>query len=125
MADSYDDNQSNNPTQNRGPVDTIRDGRNKATIWEHEGKNGSYHTTSFAKTYEDKDGSLRDGQSFNTQDLLKVSELARSAYGRVRELEQERNQTRSHDQEQNRDDRRETFKAERSNGQQHDQNRNR
>ena len=66
-----------------GPVETLRDGFLKATIWSNEGENGTYFTIDFAKTYE-KDGELRDGRSFNGQDLLPMAELARQAYRRVR-----------------------------------------
>ena len=66
-----------------GPVDTLRDGFLKATIWSNEGENGSYFTIDFAKTYE-KDGELHDGRSFTSQDLLAVAELARRAYRQVR-----------------------------------------
>ncbi len=68
---------------NPGPVETLRDGFIKATIWSNEGEHGTYFTIDFAKTYE-KDGELHDGKSFNSQDLLPVAELARQAYRRVR-----------------------------------------
>ena len=72
-----------------GPVDTLRDGRNKATIWRNEGKDRDYFTTDFAQTYEDKDGSLKDKRSFGEKDLLSIAELARQAHNRVKELRRE------------------------------------
>lgn len=77
------------------PTDTLRDGNLKATIWENHGKNGSYYTTSFARTYEDKNGNLRDTNSFSGTDLLRIAELAREAYTRSNELRREHSQ--SHD----------------------------
>ena len=68
---------------NQGPVETLRDGFLKATIWSNEGEHGTYFTIDFAKTYE-KDGELHDGRSLNSQDLLPMAELARQAYRRVR-----------------------------------------
>ncbi|MEM8985430.1 MAG: hypothetical protein AAGC95_01795 [Pseudomonadota bacterium] len=76
-----------------GPADTLRDGALKATIWENHGENGSYFTTTLARTYEDKNGKLRDTHSFGGTDLLRVAELARSAYGRSNELRRELNQS--------------------------------
>ena len=64
------------------PTETIRDKELKASIWENEGRNGTYFTTTFAKTYETRDGKLKDTSVFNNSDLLRVSELARQAYGR-------------------------------------------
>lgn len=75
------------------PVETIRDRELKASIWENEGANGKYLTTTFAKTYEDKrSGQLRDTNVFNNSDLLRVSELARQAYTRTNELTREMRQ---------------------------------
>ncbi len=72
------------------PIETIRDDDLKASIWENEGKNGIYFTTTFAKTYQDKKTEkLRDTDAFNNSDLLKVSELARQAYSRTNELRKE------------------------------------
>lgn len=67
------------------PVEVLRDGFLKATIWQNEGEKGVYFTASLAKTYE-KDGSLHDSQSFSSTDLLPVAELARQAYKEIRRL---------------------------------------
>ncbi|MCB1682366.1 MAG: hypothetical protein KDI65_10595 [Alphaproteobacteria bacterium] len=74
-----------NPQPKTGPVDVIRDGALKATIWENEGENGVYFSTVLARTYEDTDGRLRDTHSFTGSDLLRVAELARRAYEHVSE----------------------------------------
>jgi len=39
------------------PLGVLRDGTLKATIWENEGENGTYFTTTFARTYQAGDGS--------------------------------------------------------------------
>ncbi|MBL4839071.1 MAG: hypothetical protein JKY34_16000 [Kordiimonadaceae bacterium] len=75
--------------KNNGPVDTLRDGALKATIWKREGEKRDYFTTSFAKTYQDKEGNLKDGHSFGSNDLLGVAELARLAHQRSMELKRE------------------------------------
>ncbi len=71
------------------PASVIRDGDLKASIWENEGRKGTYYTTTFAKTYRDANEQPRDTNVFNNSDLLRISELARQAYGRTNELRQE------------------------------------
>lgn len=74
----------------KSPVMVIRDGALKASIWENEGENGSYLTTTFARTYT-KDGKPQDSYSFGRNDLLAVSELARRAYGKIANVQHELN----------------------------------
>ena len=76
--------QSNDP-----PVAVIRDGMLKASIWENYGERGVYYATTFAKSYEDKNGDLKDGHSFTGADLLKLAELARQAYAQTNALRAE------------------------------------
>lgn len=73
----------------REPDDVVRDGALKASIWRNEGENGPFYSTTFARTYKDRDGNLQDAHSFSGSDLLKVSELARKAYDRSTELRRE------------------------------------
>jgi len=81
------------------PLDTLRDGALKATIWEQADKDGDiYHTVSLARTYEDREGKLRDTASFSANDLLRVAELAREAHGVVRDVRREISQDRRADQ---------------------------
>jgi len=77
------------------PTSVIRDGSLKATIWENNGEKGTYFTTTFAKTYRDQNGDLKDTNVFTNNDLLKVSELAREARSKTRELQQDRSYNRS------------------------------
>ena len=76
--------QSNDP-----PVAVIRDGMLKASIWENYGERGVYYATTFAKSYEDKNGDLRDSHSFTGADLLRLAELARQAYAQTNALRAE------------------------------------
>ena len=73
------------PAQNQ-PLETLRDGRLKATVWENQGENGSYHTVTLAKVYEGKDGQLQETSSFSAGELLRVAELARESHGLIRDL---------------------------------------
>lgn len=74
---------------NNGPIDVLRDGNIKASIFRNEGEKGVFFSTQFARTYTDKDGTIRDSQSFSGTDQLKVSELGRRAYQRTHELRRE------------------------------------
>ncbi|MDQ0314617.1 hypothetical protein [Amorphus orientalis] len=67
------------------PVDTLRDGRVKASIWEKETDKGPFHSVTFARTYRDQDGNYADAHSFSGTDLLKVSRLAERTYDQVQE----------------------------------------
>lgn len=82
------------------PVETFRDGRLKATVWQNQNsKDETYHTVTLAKTYEDRNGNLKDTNSFSAEELLKVNELASEAYGFVRgirrDMARERNAERN------------------------------
>ena len=93
--------------ENKSPVHTIRDAHLKASIWHNEGEKGAYYTTTLARTYQDDQGNLRDTQAFSKNDLLKVAELARGAYGHINELQRQKSQ--SHNQ----DERKEAFREKR------------
>ncbi|SMD04531.1 hypothetical protein [Primorskyibacter flagellatus] len=71
------------------PIETLRDGRLKASLWLNENDKGSYYTVSLAKVYEDRDGKLKETNSFSAGELLRVAELAREAHGEIRERNRE------------------------------------
>ncbi|WP_300532441.1 hypothetical protein [Maricaulis sp.] len=96
----------------RARADTLRDGAIKATIWERQGERGQFYATELARTYQDRDGNLHDSRSFSGTDLLKVSELAKTAYQRTQELKREKAQDRQPDQD--REARREAHREARS-----------
>lgn len=75
--------------ETNGPVDVLRDGNVKATIWKNERENGPSYNTTFARTWQDESGAYRDSHSFSGSELLRVSELARGAYARTNELRRE------------------------------------
>ena len=93
--------------QNNKPIDVMRDGNLKASIWENTNEKGPYFTTTFARSYRDEKGDWHDTQTFFRSDLLRISELGRRAYGRIDEL------AREHRQSQNTDHARESFKEQR------------
>ncbi len=68
------------------PVDVIRDGNLKASIWRNEGETSVSYATTIARTYKTEDGAYRESNSFTGTELLRVSELARKAYDRTNDL---------------------------------------
>jgi hypothetical protein len=76
-------------SESNSPLNVLRDGRLKATVWENEGENGTYHTVTLAKIYEDNNGKLQETNSFSGGELLRIAELAREAHSYVRDLRRE------------------------------------
>lgn len=76
-------------TTSNAPLETFRDGRLKATVWENTGDNGPYHTVTLAKVYEDREGKLQETNSFTGSELLRVAELAREAHAFTKDLKRE------------------------------------
>ena len=75
--------------ENNRPVDVLRDGNLKASIFRNEGEKGAFYSTTFARTYTDERGNLQDSHVFTGTDVLRISELGRQAYSKVRGLEKE------------------------------------
>ena len=78
-----------NTQETNKPVDTLRDGNLKASIWRNEGENGPSFSTTFARTWRDDQGQFHDSQSYAGTDMLRVGELSRAAYHRTNELRRE------------------------------------
>ena len=68
------------------PIDTLRDGALKATIWKNHGSNGDFYAVHLNRIYTDERERIHETDSFSGAELLQVAELARRAYGRVREI---------------------------------------
>ena len=92
MSDQFRD-QTQEQTQDqsppRRPEETVREGQLKAAIWRNENENGAYHSVTVARTYKDRDGNLKDTQSFRAKDMLGLSELARRAHHHAHDLDRE------------------------------------
>jgi len=68
------------------PIDTIRDGQLKATIWKNDGEKGPFYSVNFTRTYTDEAGNFHDSDSFSGTELLRIMQLSAKAYDRTREL---------------------------------------
>ena len=80
-------------SDNNKPVEVIRDGSLKASIFRNEGEKGTFFSTTLSRTYTDERGNFHDTNVFSGTDLLRVSELARKAYSVSRDLKQELGKT--------------------------------
>ena len=70
-------------TQSNKPVDTIRDGSLKATIWMNQRENGKAYSVQITRSYKDDQGNWHDSDSFSGSELLRVARLADIAYSEI------------------------------------------
>lgn len=68
------------------PVETLRDGAIKAALWRNESENGAFFTVTFARTFKDAEGNLKDADGFSGTQLLRLARLAGKAYDRTSKL---------------------------------------
>ena len=68
------------------PIETLRDGRLKATIWKNFGDNGNFYSVNLTRIYQKDNGDWQDSDSFSGTELLRIARLAGKAYDRVNEL---------------------------------------
>ncbi len=80
-----------NSLENNKPIDTLRDGALKATIWKNSGENGDFYSVDLARifTKQGEEGSpdtFHDTNSYSGTQLLQIARLASKAYDRVAKL---------------------------------------
>ena len=71
---------------NNKPIDTLRDGSLKATLWKNSSENGAFYSVNLARTYKDEADNYQDTDSFSGSDLLRIARLAGKAYDRANAL---------------------------------------
>ena len=69
--------------QNTKPIDTIRDGALKASIWKNTGENGDYYAVRLTRTWRDEQGEYHDSDRFSPSELLRIARLAGIAYDEI------------------------------------------
>lgn len=73
-------------TKNK-PIRTLRDGSIKAAIWKNITDDGNaFYSVTYARTYKDDDGNLKDADSFSGSDILKQQHLVGKAYDAIAKL---------------------------------------
>lgn len=65
---------------NNKPINTIRDGALKATIWERTSEKGPFFSVELSRSYRTEDGTWKDSSSFVGDELLRIARLASLAY---------------------------------------------
>ena len=68
------------------PIDTIRDGRLKATIWKNQNESGAFYSVNLTRSYQDETEKWHNSDSFSGTELLRIARLAGRAYDRIGEL---------------------------------------
>ncbi len=89
MSNAPPNNDHDQTSMPERPVDTLRDGSLKASIWKNETERGVAFNTTFTRSYQTQDGQWAETQSIPSKDLLRHGELSRAAHSRVNELRQE------------------------------------
>ena len=72
--------------QKNRPLETLRDGSLKASIWENQREDHAAHNVQFRKGYRDQDGQYRDTDNFSSGDLLRLLRLAEQSYDRIKAI---------------------------------------
>ena len=74
---------------NQKPVDEVRIGRVKATIWKNGTEDAPRYNVTFSRLYKDGDDKWQNTQSFGRNDLLTLAKVADLAHTRIYSLPQE------------------------------------
>lgn len=69
-------------TSKSKPVETLRDGAMKATIWANPTEQGTFYRVHFTRSWKDAEGNFRDADNFSGTELLRIARLANLAYDR-------------------------------------------
>jgi 5-methylthioribose kinase len=75
-------------TNQNKPIDTLRDGALKATIWKNESEKGAFYSVDISRTYKVGE-QFKDSYSFSGTEPLQVAHLAQQAYDRIGTLRQQ------------------------------------
>jgi len=70
-------------TNTNKPLDTIRDGSLKATLWKNTGEKGTFYSVDLSRTYKDEKGNYQDARTFRGTELLRIARLANIAYDEI------------------------------------------
>ncbi len=70
-------------TSNTKPVDEVRIGKVKATIWRNQTDNGSRYNVTFGRIYKDDQGEWNTTHSFGRHDLLVLAKVADMAHTNI------------------------------------------
>ena len=78
-----------NTSETNQPAQHLRDGKLKATIWRNRTEKGNRYSVQLNRIFEDKNGLLKNSDSFSGSELLRISRLAQIAYDEIQILHEE------------------------------------
>ncbi|MCC2643370.1 MAG: uncharacterized protein K0S45_3783 [Nitrospira sp.] len=58
------------------PAQTFRNGAIQAAVWENTGRDGTFYSVTFSRSYKDIEDSWRNTTSFNASDLESLANVA-------------------------------------------------
>lgn len=73
-------------TDKKKPIDVIRIGWLRATIWGNDVNGRTLFSTTISRVYKDKNGQWGDSTRFSPDELLTVAKLAELAQSRIMDL---------------------------------------
>lgn len=68
---------------NNKPLQTLRDGAIKVTIWRNDRESGAFYNAELSRTYKDEQGNFCDAHSFSGSELLRAARLMHIAYDEI------------------------------------------
>ena len=71
---------------NQKPVDEVRIGRVKATVWRNGTDEQPRHNVTFSRLYKDEAGEWKSTQSFGRNDLLVLAKVADLVHTRILQI---------------------------------------
>ncbi|QDG74402.1 hypothetical protein [Labrenzia sp. PHM005] len=75
---------------NNTPLETLRDGAVKVTIWENQSQKGIWYSVEPGRAYTDAEGIVKTATWLSKMDILKLRRLLDQAYDRIREIRSQR-----------------------------------
>lgn len=63
-------------TETKKPAQTFRKANIKAAVWENTGKDGTFYSVTFSRSYKDVEDSWRHTTSFHAGDLEALADVA-------------------------------------------------
>lgn len=74
----------NEKREHRGPIETLRDGALRVSVFRNEGERGPYYTMAVGRSFKDeKTGQFRDTSTFQGSEALRLSQLLVKGYERT------------------------------------------
>lgn len=76
--------QDNEKREHRGPIETLRDGALRLSIFRNSSERGPYYTMAVGRSFKDeKTGQFRETSTFQGSEALRMGQLLVKGYERV------------------------------------------